>query len=257
MNGHVDRVFNVAFSPLINNVVASGSNDQTIRVWQIHRINHKENAQSDLTANCKCVLKGHSDNVRALTWCSELPFILYSGSWDATIRVWNVDTEECMSILKGHQADVYRIVSHSERPFRFISSSRDTTMRVWGMYGGLKWKVISNFFFNATNSYKIRERNGSLMDSTVQRPYLCSEVFKRTFRHFPCVSADSGSTSTPGKPSYIYDYNLKQWIKIFQFVESAEGVDEFLHILMKKAGLSQSTGDLNYWGGLTLMGYQV
>ena len=44
LNGHVDRVFNVAFSPLINNVVASGSNDQTIRVWQIHRINHKENA---------------------------------------------------------------------------------------------------------------------------------------------------------------------------------------------------------------------
>ena len=37
--------------------------------------------------------------------------------------------------------------------------------------------------------------------------------------------------------------------KIFQFVESAEGVDEFLHILMKKSGLSQSTGDLNYWGG--------
>ena len=142
---------------------------------------------SDLTANCKCILKGHSDNVRALTWCSELPFILYSGSWDATIRVWNVDTEECMSILKGHQADVYRIVSHSESPFRFISSSRDTTMRVWGMYGGLKWKVISNFF-NATNSYKIRERNGSLMDSTVQRPYLCSEVFKRTLSLSMCFS---------------------------------------------------------------------
>eukprot|EP00944_MAST-04C_sp_MAST-4C-sp1_P001147 g1147.t1 len=257
LNGHVDRVFNVAFSPLINNVIASGSNDQTIRVWQIHRINHNENAQPDLTGNCKCILKGHSDNIRALTWCSELPFILYSGSWDATIRVWNVDTEECMSVLKGHQADVYRIASHSERPFRFISSSRDTTMRVWSMYGGLKWKVISNFF-NATNSYKTRERNGSLTDSTVQRPYLCSEVFKRIFRHFPCVEADSSSTSAP---SYIYDYNLKQWIKIFQFVESAEGVDEFLHILVRKAGLSKSTGDLNHRGGgvqiRTLMGCKV
>ena len=106
---------------------------------------------------------------------------------------------------------MYRIVFQSERPFRLISPSRDTTMRVWGMYGGLKWKVISNFF-NATNSYKIRKRNGSLTNSTMERPYLCSDVFKRTFRRFPCVEADSSST-TSDNPSYTYDNNLAQWIK--------------------------------------------
>ena len=119
-------------------------------------------------------------------------------------------------------------------------------MRVWGMYGALKWKVISNFF-NATNSYKIRKRNGSLTNSTVERPYLCSDVFKRTFRRFPCVEADSRESTTSDNPSYTYDNNLAQWIKIFQFVESAEGADEFLHILVRKSGLIKSNVDLNHW----------
>ena len=65
------------------------------------------------------VLNGHSENVRALKWCTELPFILYSGSWDATIRIWNTDTNECLCVIKEHQADVYQIASHPGRPFLF------------------------------------------------------------------------------------------------------------------------------------------
>ena len=147
---------------------------------------------SDLTGNCKCILKGHSDNIRALTWCSELLsyYTVIMGCNNSCLerryRRMHVGT------LKGHQADVYRIASHLSGHFRFISSSRDTTMRVWSMYGGLKWKVISNFFCNATNSKP--ESGTGRLQTVLQRPYLCSEVFKRIFRHFPCVEADSSST---------------------------------------------------------------
>ncbi len=36
------------------------------------------------------VLSGHTHNVRALVWHYEIPWLLLSGSWDGTIRVWDI-----------------------------------------------------------------------------------------------------------------------------------------------------------------------
>jgi WD40 repeat protein len=54
-----------------------------------------------------------------------------SGSWDSSIRIWNVPEEKCIHFTDYHNADVYGISSHPKRPFLYISTSRDTTMRVW------------------------------------------------------------------------------------------------------------------------------
>ena len=35
-------------------------------------------------------LKGHTAPVRALEWNFELPWLLLSGSWDYSIRVWDI-----------------------------------------------------------------------------------------------------------------------------------------------------------------------
>lgn len=39
---------------------------------------------------CSVVLEGHDDVVRAACWHPELPHIVFTGSWDATIRAWDV-----------------------------------------------------------------------------------------------------------------------------------------------------------------------
>lgn len=53
--GHSHRVFNTVWSPLLRNTLASGSDDTTVRVW-------------NTTNGTSVVLKGHTDNVRALEW---------------------------------------------------------------------------------------------------------------------------------------------------------------------------------------------
>ena len=59
---------------------------RTIRIW-------------DYTQDsCVNILVGHAAPVRGLLWNPEIPYILISGSWDYTIRVWDtryVEIREC------------------------------------------------------------------------------------------------------------------------------------------------------------------
>jgi len=121
LQGHEARVFNIAFHPICHSIIASGSDDKTIRVWQWISTGPRELRK----------LVGHTAYVRGLLWHSELPDILFSGSWDATIRVWDVVAQRCLHVVYEHHADVYGLALHPRRPFFLASSSRDTTLRFW------------------------------------------------------------------------------------------------------------------------------
>jgi WD40 repeat protein len=153
--GHKSSSFRVTWNPHHSDVLASGSNDCTVRVWDINSTTGRKSTKEKTVA----VLKGHTERVRALLWSHEFPEILLSGSWDSTIRIWNtvVDGGICLQIVRDHHADVYGLASHPHRPFIMVSCSRDSTLRVWRMDSpsviqhrihsllGLKWdqRVLS------------------------------------------------------------------------------------------------------------------
>ena len=51
-----------------------------------------------------------------------------SGSRDATLRVWDIESGECLHLLQGHVAAV-RCVQYDGR--RVVSGAYDYTVRVW------------------------------------------------------------------------------------------------------------------------------
>lgn len=53
------------------------------------------------------VLSGHTAPVRGLMWNPEIPYLLISGSWDYTIRVWDTRDGTCLDTVYDHGADVY------------------------------------------------------------------------------------------------------------------------------------------------------
>jgi WD40 repeat protein len=125
LKGHKDRAFNVCWNPIVPNVLASGSDDGTVRVWNITR------------GSCQ-TLEGHEGAVRGLGWCPEAPNMLASGSWDSSVRIWDVARGECTQVLQDHYGDVYQFTAHPHRPFLFVSASRDTTARFWRASGDVE-----------------------------------------------------------------------------------------------------------------------
>ena len=91
------------WSPLVPDLLMSGSDDRTVRIWDTRAGTHR-------------VLGGHTHNVRALHWSYEVPWLAFTGAWDSTIRVWDTRTCTELAVLNDHHADVYALVSHPSRP---------------------------------------------------------------------------------------------------------------------------------------------
>ena len=53
------------------------------------------------------VLSGHKGPVRGLLWNTEIPYLLVTGSWDYTIRVWDIRDGAELDTVLDHGADVY------------------------------------------------------------------------------------------------------------------------------------------------------
>lgn len=95
ISAHVKKVFRVKWNPVYEDILCSGSDDSSVRIWSYSK------------AQCLNILVGHSDNVRGLVWCPEVPFLLISGSWDRTMRVWDARHAACLDVVLDHGADVY------------------------------------------------------------------------------------------------------------------------------------------------------
>ncbi|KAF0310731.1 WD repeat-containing protein 17 [Amphibalanus amphitrite] len=121
LKGHVERAFQVRWNPVLEHVLASGSDDGTVRVWDTD------------SSECLRVLSGHHSHVRGLAWCPALAHVLVSGSWDYTIRVWDARAGRCLHVIKEHAADVYGLSLHPARPLLLVSCSRDSTVRLWDL----------------------------------------------------------------------------------------------------------------------------
>ena len=77
------------------------------------------------------MLKGHSFIVTSIAFSPPDSAFLISGSWDNTVRVWNVQTGEAVgSSLTGHTESIYS-VSFSPDGNEFASGSDDGTVRTW------------------------------------------------------------------------------------------------------------------------------
>ena len=80
LKGHTDSVNSVAFSP-DGGTIASGSRDNTIRLWDA------------VTGSHKHTLKGHTSWVGSIAFSPDGGTIASSGFWDDdTIRLWDAVT---------------------------------------------------------------------------------------------------------------------------------------------------------------------
>ena len=118
--GHTNTTNTLDFKPGTS-TLASGSDDDTIRIW-------------DLTWNAwrsrpVRTLRGHKNNVEAVAWHPD-GTLLASGSKDHTVRLWNPDNGSNTAVLRGHTKAV-QAVAWSPDGTLLASGSSDGTIHIW------------------------------------------------------------------------------------------------------------------------------
>ncbi len=127
LRGHSHRVWTIAFSP-DGQLLASGSDDQTIRLWD---------AQD---GTCLAVLQGHTGGVTSVRFSPNGQLLAISGE-DASIRLWRVERRTTLKTLQGHSRWV-RTVTFSPDGQLLASGSEDGTIRLWEVETGTCFKTL-------------------------------------------------------------------------------------------------------------------
>ncbi len=85
------------------------------------------------------VLKGHIHRVNSVSWHPD-GTKLASGSWDTTIRIWDVtlDSSKCIAICQGHTYAV-NTIQWNPSGTKLASGSYATTIRIWDT---ISWECL-------------------------------------------------------------------------------------------------------------------
>merc|ERR1719396_23976 len=133
LEGHEGWVTSIATPQNLNSdVIISASRDKTLLVWKITR--EEGNYGYPLRS-----LHGHSHFVEDVDISSDGQFAL-SGSWDGTLRLWDLNTGDTTRRFIGHTKDVLS-VAFSVDNRQIVSASRDKTIKLWNTLGECKYTI--------------------------------------------------------------------------------------------------------------------
>lgn len=128
LRGHENYVYRMALSP-DGRMLASPSQDQTVRIWNINR------------GTLLRTIKGHITPV-CVAWSPDPDKqVLVSEDYFETIRLWNPETGELLRILKGH-TDVIGSFAWSPDGQHIASGSEDKTVRIWNPETGQQTNIL-------------------------------------------------------------------------------------------------------------------
>ncbi|KAF9438239.1 SCF ubiquitin ligase complex subunit cdc4 [Entomortierella beljakovae] len=113
-------------------VIVTGSRDSSLLVWRLPDPELNGHIPPTDSSWLLHTLTGHSQSVRALAAEGST---LVSGSYDFTVRVWNICTGTMVHRLQGHTQKVYSVVLDTERN-QCMSGSMDAFVRIWSLEDG-------------------------------------------------------------------------------------------------------------------------
>ncbi|GET86169.1 hypothetical protein, conserved [Leishmania tarentolae] len=125
--------YGVDIDPVKSKMIAAGSHDHRIYVYNL-------SSSSERPAH---VLSGHTDAVCDVAYNPTAPNYLLSGSYDGTLRVWDLSSNDTHTIsvssraLKGHADRVRSVAWCSLAPYLVISGSVDASIRLWDIRNGV------------------------------------------------------------------------------------------------------------------------
>jgi guanine nucleotide-binding protein subunit beta-2-like 1 protein len=132
LKGHSGWVTSIATTAESSDMILSGSRDKTILKWRLTREEFEYGTPEKS-------LQGHSHFVQDVVISSDGQFAL-SASWDATLRLWDLNLGQTTRRFVGHSKDVLSVAFSSDNR-QIVSGSRDKTIKLWNTLGECKYTI--------------------------------------------------------------------------------------------------------------------
>jgi len=203
-------------------------------------------------------LEGHTHNVNSVVVSSDNKYII-SGSFDRTIKIWNLSTFELVTTLEGHTDSVSSVVVSGNKfgnnigKQYIISGSSDTTIKIWDLstfelVTTLEGHTVSIYSVAVSGIINTTDKFGN----NIGKQYIISGSYDRTIKiwdlsTFRLVATLEGHTASvnsvvvsgiinyPNNISkqYIisgsFDETIKIWdLSTFKLVKTLEGHTNFV-----------------------------
>ncbi|XP_022125770.2 F-box-like/WD repeat-containing protein TBL1XR1 isoform X2 [Pieris rapae] len=128
--GHTDEINSIKWDPQ-GQLLASCSDDMTVKIWSMER------------DTCIHDLRAHTQEIYSIKWSPTGPgtqnpnmnVILASGSFDSTVRIWDVERAACVHTMTKHIEPVYGIAFSPDAKF-LASGSFDKCIHIWSTQTG-------------------------------------------------------------------------------------------------------------------------
>jgi len=135
LKGHNGWVTSIATFPENPDILLTGSRDKTLMTWRLTRDQEEYGVP-------KQSLTGHSHFVQDLVISSDGQFAL-SGSWDGTLRLWDLHNATTTRRFVGHTKDVLSVAFSADNR-QIVSGSRDKTIKLWNTLGECKYTIAEH-----------------------------------------------------------------------------------------------------------------
>eukprot|EP00339_Tiarina_fusa_P026981 CAMPEP_0117036244 /NCGR_PEP_ID=MMETSP0472-20121206/25685_1 /TAXON_ID=693140 ORGANISM="Tiarina fusus, Strain LIS" /NCGR_SAMPLE_ID=MMETSP0472 /ASSEMBLY_ACC=CAM_ASM_000603 /LENGTH=342 /DNA_ID=CAMNT_0004745941 /DNA_START=18 /DNA_END=1046 /DNA_ORIENTATION=- len=115
-------------------IFLSASRDKTVIVWEVVD-------EAERYAFPKRSLRGHTHFVQSVCLTIDSAYAL-TGSWDGTLRLWDLEDGTSRQTFVGHTKDVLT-VAMNPMTFKILSGSRDKSIKLWNVIGECKSSIDS------------------------------------------------------------------------------------------------------------------
>ncbi|XP_075620444.1 coronin-2B isoform X1 [Balearica regulorum gibbericeps] len=122
--GHQGNVLDIKWNPFIENIIASCSEDTSVRIWEIPEGGLKRNMTEAVLE-----LYGHSRRVGLVEWHPTTNNILFSAGYDYKVLIWNLDIGEPVKMIDCH-TDVILCMSFNTDGSLLATTCKDKKLRV-------------------------------------------------------------------------------------------------------------------------------
>ncbi|XP_073692254.1 coronin-2B isoform X1 [Garra rufa] len=137
--GHQGNVLDIKWNPFHDNIIASCSEDSSVRIWEIPDGGLRRNLTESVLE-----LYGHSRRVGLIEWHPTTSGILFSAGYDYKILIWNLEIGEPVKMIDCH-TDVILCMSFNTEGSLLATSCKDKKLRVIEPRSGNVLQQEANF----------------------------------------------------------------------------------------------------------------